>query len=131
MQVFAGARVAVVAPLKVSVLVQIDTADELMTAELMFNAAWKELDSPQLVALLSCLVPCKEKDRSSEGEVPLPLSLAKGMNMLQNFAKNICSITNVCLLAHWIRQIWSISTGTRGEPKPRTGNCCMDEVNYW
>ena len=44
------------------VWVQIDTADELMVTELMFNAVWKTLDTPQLVALLSCMVPCKEKN---------------------------------------------------------------------
>jgi hypothetical protein len=81
----------------VRVMVQIDTADELMTTELMFNAVWKQLSVPQLVALLSCLVQCNEKDESVGRNVLLPLSLAGAMDTLQNFAKNICSITNVCL----------------------------------
>jgi ATP-dependent RNA helicase DOB1 len=73
---------------------QIDTADELMTTELMFNAVWKQLSTAQLVALLSCLVPCTEKD-NTESEVRLPLELAGAVATLQETAGRICAITNV------------------------------------
>jgi superfamily II RNA helicase len=67
-----------------------------MTTELMFNAVWQDLDTPQLVALLSCLVECKEKD-SADGEcgVRIPLTLAKAVGVLQNVAGTICEVTNV------------------------------------
>lgn len=36
---------------------EIDTADELLTTEMMFNGTFNGLDKHQLVALVSCLVP--------------------------------------------------------------------------
>ena len=78
---------------------QIDTADELMSAELMFNAVWQTLDTPQLVALLSCLVECKEKNNRADREPCIPLELATAVQTLQTFAKNICDVTNVRSLA--------------------------------
>ncbi len=36
---------------------QIDTADELLTTELMFNGMYNSMDVHQLVALVSCLIP--------------------------------------------------------------------------
>lgn len=74
---------------------QIDTADELMSAELMFNAVWTSLDTPQLVALLSCLVECKEKNHRAEQDTHIPVDLATAMQTLQSFAKNVCDVTNV------------------------------------
>lgn len=78
--------------------VQIDTADELMVTELLFNAVWKTLDTPQLVALLSCMVPCKEKNAKDEDAVRLPRSLEDAVRTLQTFAGSICEVTNVCSL---------------------------------
>lgn len=75
---------------------QIDTADELMVTELLFNAVWKSLDTPQLVALLSCMVPCKEKNAKDEDAVRLPRSLEEAVRTLQSFAASICEVTNVC-----------------------------------
>ena len=66
-----------------------------MTTELMFNAVWKQLSTAQLVALLSCLVPCTEKDTMAETEVRLPLELAGAVSTLQEFAGHVCAITNV------------------------------------
>ena len=40
---------------------EIDTADELLTTELMFNGVFNGLDKHQLVALASCLIPMGEK----------------------------------------------------------------------
>ncbi len=36
---------------------EIDTADELLTTEMMFNGTFNGLDKHQLVSLVSCLVP--------------------------------------------------------------------------
>ena len=48
---------------------EIDTADELLTTEMMFNGTLNGLDKHQLVALVSCLVP-GEKSQASP-HVPL------------------------------------------------------------
>ena len=69
-----------------------------MAAELMFNAVWANLDTPQLVALLSCLVECKEKDGETD-EVRIPAELADARHVLQTFAKHIAAVTNVRLAA--------------------------------
>jgi hypothetical protein len=66
-----------------------------MTTELMFNAVWKDLDTPQVVALLSCLVPCKEQEGARDDDLRLPLELAGAVDTLQTFAQNICAVTNV------------------------------------
>lgn len=39
---------------------ELDTADELLTTELMFNGVFGGLDRHQLVALVSCLVPVEK-----------------------------------------------------------------------
>lgn len=75
---------------------QIDTADELMTTELMFNAVWQDLEAPQLVALLSCLVPCTEKNSQDEDAVRIPKILEQAVTTLQTFARSISAITTVC-----------------------------------
>jgi ATP-dependent RNA helicase DOB1 len=75
---------------------QIDTADELMVTELLFNAMWRSLDTPQLVALLSCMVPCTERNSKDEDAVRLPRSLEDAVRMVQQFAISICEVTNVC-----------------------------------
>lgn len=75
-------------------LLQVDTADELMTTELMFNAVWKQMSTAQLVALMSCLVPCNEKG-GDDADTRLPLELAGAVGTLQETAGRICSITNV------------------------------------
>ena len=41
---------------------EIDTADELLTAELLLNGVFSQLDVPQTVALASCLI--SESDKS-------------------------------------------------------------------
>lgn len=48
-----------------------DTADELLAAELMFNGTFNSLDPHQLVALVSCLVPVDKSNVS-------PLGCARG-----------------------------------------------------
>ena len=41
---------------------EVDTADELLTVELMFNGTFNGLDVHQLVALVSCLVPVEKSN---------------------------------------------------------------------
>ncbi len=36
---------------------EVDTADELVTVELMFNGTFQRLDKHSLVALVACLIP--------------------------------------------------------------------------
>lgn len=43
---------------------EIDTADELLTVELMFNGVFSKLDKHQIVALASCLIPLGEKSQA-------------------------------------------------------------------
>lgn len=43
---------------------QLDTADELVATELMFNGVYNSLDRHQLVALASCLVPSDKSEVS-------------------------------------------------------------------
>jgi len=45
---------------------EIDTADELLTTELMFNGVFSTLDKHQLVSLASCLIPLGEKTQASQ-----------------------------------------------------------------
>lgn len=71
---------------------QVDTADELMSVELMFNAVWNKLDKHKLVALLSCLIPCFEKDEEQQG---LPVELAEAVSSLQAFATEVATVTTV------------------------------------
>lgn len=66
-----------------------------MTTELMFNAVWQDLETPQLVALLSCLVPCSEKNSQDEDAVRIPRTLEHAVTTLQSFARTISAITTV------------------------------------
>ncbi|KAL4421012.1 hypothetical protein ABPG77_008849 [Micractinium sp. CCAP 211/92] len=73
---------------------EIDTADELLTTELMFNGTFGSLDKHELVALVSCLVPV---DRSNE-QVKLSVQLAKPLSQLQEAAKHIAEVSRECNL---------------------------------
>lgn len=42
---------------------EVDTADELLTAEMMFNGTFGALDKHQLAALVSCLIQSESTDR--------------------------------------------------------------------
>ena len=42
---------------------ELDTADELLTTELMFNGVFSNLDKHELVALCACLIPLGEKSQ--------------------------------------------------------------------
>ena len=66
---------------------EIDAADELLAAELMFNGVFGGLDPPRLAALASCLVPVEK----STAPVELAAALAGPLADLQAAARRIGS----------------------------------------
>lgn len=58
---------------------EINTADELVVTELIFNGSFSELSAAQAAALLSCLV----FEEKSGDETPLTDDLKKPFQMLQ------------------------------------------------
>lgn len=64
---------------------EIDTADELLVTELMFNNAFADLDIPQFVAVVSCLIPCEK----SNDMVTLKEGMQQPLSMLQELARTI------------------------------------------
>lgn len=74
---------------------EIDTADELVTLELMVNGVFSSLDAHQLVALVSCLVPSDKSDQ----EVELVRQLGGPLEQLQCTAYSIGEIQQEAGLA--------------------------------
>ncbi|CAN1323956.1 DExH-box ATP-dependent RNA helicase DExH10 [Linum perenne] len=72
----------------------IDTGDELLVTELMFNGTFNELDHHQVAALASCFIPV---DKSSE-QIRLRTELAKPLQQLQESARKIAEIQYECKL---------------------------------
>ncbi|PRQ37001.1 putative RNA helicase [Rosa chinensis] len=72
----------------------IDTGDELLVTELMFNGTFNELDHHQVAALASCFIP---GDRSNE-QIQLRSELARPLQQLQDSARRIAEIQNECKL---------------------------------
>ncbi|KAH9728397.1 DExH-box ATP-dependent RNA helicase DExH10 [Citrus sinensis] len=72
----------------------IDTGDELLVTELMFNGTFNDLDHHQVAALASCFIPV---DKSSE-QINLRMELAKPLQQLQESARKIAEIQNECKL---------------------------------
>ncbi|KAK6944663.1 Helicase, C-terminal [Dillenia turbinata] len=72
----------------------IDTGDELLVTELMFNGTFNDLDHHQIAALASCFIP---GDRSSE-QLNLRTELAKPLRQLQDSARRIAEIQRECKL---------------------------------
>ena len=64
---------------------EIDTTDELLTTELMFNGVFSALDKHQMVALAACLIPLGEKSQAGYLALlsPLPLLLTKVIQRVQ------------------------------------------------
>ena len=56
---------------------EIDTADELLTSELLLNGVFNALDVHQLVALVSCLVPVEKSQVPPPGRPGLCESLSQ------------------------------------------------------
>lgn len=73
---------------------EIDTADELLTTEMMFNGTFNGLDKHQLVALVSCLVPGEK----SQEQIQLTKALSEPLSQLQQTARNIAEISQECKL---------------------------------
>lgn len=72
----------------------IDTGDELLVTELMFNGTFNDLDHHQVAALASCFIPV---DKSSE-QSQLRTELAKPLQQLQESARKIAEIQRECKL---------------------------------
>ncbi|XVE71946.1 hypothetical protein DITRI_Ditri10aG0191600 [Diplodiscus trichospermus] len=72
----------------------IDTADELLVTELMFNGTFNDLDHHQVAALASCFIPV---DKSSE-QIQLRAEIAKPLQQLQESARKIAEIQHECKL---------------------------------
>ncbi|XP_024962558.1 DExH-box ATP-dependent RNA helicase DExH10 isoform X2 [Cynara cardunculus var. scolymus] len=72
----------------------IDTGDELLVTELMFNGTFNDLDHHQIAALASCFIP---GDKSSE-QIHLRSELAKPLQQLQDSARRIAEIQHECKL---------------------------------
>ncbi|PRW61094.1 superkiller viralicidic activity 2-like 2 isoform A [Chlorella sorokiniana] len=73
---------------------EIDTADELLTTEMMFDGTFGGLDKHALVALVSCLVPV---DRSND-QIKLTAQLAGPLGQLQAAAQRIAEVSKECKL---------------------------------
>ncbi|KAJ0677213.1 putative RNA helicase [Helianthus annuus] len=72
----------------------IDTGDELLVTELMFNGTFNDLDHHQIAALASCFIP---GDKSTE-QIHLRSELAKPLQQLQDSARRIAEIQHECKL---------------------------------
>lgn len=72
----------------------IDTGDELLVTELMFNGTFNDLDHHQVAALASCFIPV---DKSNE-QIQLRTELAKPLQQLQETARKIAEIQRECKL---------------------------------
>ncbi|PON79903.1 ATP-dependent RNA helicase Ski [Trema orientale] len=72
----------------------IDTGDELLVTELMFNGTFNDLDHHQIAALASCFIP---GDRSTE-QIQLRTELARPLQQLQDSARRIAEIQHECKL---------------------------------
>ncbi|KAK4792151.1 hypothetical protein SAY86_022586 [Trapa natans] len=72
----------------------IDTGDELLVTELMFNGTFNELDHHQIAALASCFIP---GDKSNE-QIHLRMELSRPLQQLQDSARRIAEIQHECKL---------------------------------
>ncbi|CAK9224731.1 unnamed protein product [Sphagnum jensenii] len=72
----------------------IDTADELLITELMFNGLFTDIDHHQVAALASCFLPVEK----SNEQVHLKNELAWPLRKLQDTARKIAEIQKECKL---------------------------------
>ena len=77
----------------------IDTADELLVTELMFNGVFRRVDHHQLVALCSCFVPVEKskeneeiRERATREALADPLAKLKSAARLVGEAQRACGI---------------------------------------
>lgn len=73
---------------------QIDTGDELLITELMFDGTFGALDEHELASLLSCMVPVE----NSQGCPKLPLRLSNALTRLKQVAGHIHMVSTECKL---------------------------------
>jgi ATP-dependent RNA helicase DOB1 len=73
---------------------QIDTGEELLVTELMFDGTFGALDEHELAALLSCMVPVE----NSQGCPKLPLRLSNALLRLKQVAEHIYDVSIECRL---------------------------------
>ena len=71
---------------------QIDTGDELLVTELMFDGTFGALDEHELASLLSCMVPVE----NSQGCPKLPLRLSNALLRLKQVASHIFDVSKEC-----------------------------------
>ncbi|XP_073016250.1 DExH-box ATP-dependent RNA helicase DExH10 isoform X2 [Primulina eburnea] len=72
----------------------IDTGDELLVTELMFNGTFNDLDHHQVAALSSCFIP---GDKSNE-QIHLRAELAIPLQQLRDSARTIAEVQRECKL---------------------------------
>lgn len=72
----------------------IDTGDELLATELMFNGVFNELDHHQVASLASCFVPCEK----SNDAIHLSKEIQKPLQQLQDSARWIAQVQRECKL---------------------------------
>jgi ATP-dependent RNA helicase DOB1 len=73
---------------------EVNTADELLVTELIFNGVFNELSVPQAAALLSCLV---YNEKGGDDEPPaLREELAAPLRQLQDAARRIAQVSVDC-----------------------------------
>jgi ATP-dependent RNA helicase DOB1 len=85
-----------VVQMKGRVAAEVNSADELLVTELIFNGVFTELDAAQAAALLSALV-YTERSKADEGGAPaLREELAAPLRALQDAARRIASVASDC-----------------------------------
>ena len=73
---------------------EIDTADELLVTELMFNGVFAGLSPHELVALASCFMPVEKSNTSNMDKSAK--ALAKPLKALQDAAREIGNVQKEC-----------------------------------
>jgi len=83
--------------MKGRVAAEVNSCDELLVTELVFNGVFNDLDAAQSAALLSVLVYTeKAKEEEEGGGAPLREDLAVPLRALQEAARRIASVSEDC-----------------------------------
>jgi ATP-dependent RNA helicase DOB1 len=88
-----------VVQVKGRVACEVNTADELLVTELIFNGVFNALDAAQAAALLSCLIYTDKPASASqqdESAAPLREELAAPLRQLQEAARRIATVSQDC-----------------------------------
>lgn len=78
------------------VAAEIESVDELVSTELIFDGLLSELDPAQVVALLSCLFPEERASSSSHDRTPSTDPLHKALGKLQQAARTAAAVAQEC-----------------------------------